>query len=61
VLIVEAKQAETQPAAALKKFQDRLKIPAVQLVQEMNGYRLISNQDQSILIASAFHWLAQLP
>jgi hypothetical protein len=58
---VEAKQADTQPAPALKKFQEMLKVPAVQLVQELEGYRLVSNRDQSIMIAPAFQWLAQLP
>ena len=60
-LLVEAKLADTQPAPALKKFQEALKVPAVQLVQELEGYRLVSNRDQSIMIAPAFQWLAQLP
>jgi len=45
----------------IKKFQETLKVPAVQLVQELEGYRLLSNRDQSIMIAPAFQWLAQLP
>ena len=61
LLLVEAKQADTQPSPALKKFQERLKIPAVQLVEAMEGYRLLSNRDRSMLIAPAFQWLAQLP
>jgi predicted AAA+ superfamily ATPase len=61
LLLVEAKQADSQPTPALKKFQEQLRIPAVQLVQELEGYRLLSNQDQSIMIAPAFQWLAQLP
>ena len=61
MLLVEAKQADSQPASALKKFQETLKVPAVQLVQELEGYRLVSNQDQSIMVAPAFQWLAQVP
>ena len=61
LLLLEAKQADTQPTPSLKKFQDLLKVPAVQLVQELDGYRLVSNRDQSIMIAPAFQWLSQLP
>jgi len=38
-----------------------LKIPAVQLLLEHEGYKLISNNGQNILIAPAYQWLAQLP
>jgi predicted AAA+ superfamily ATPase len=60
-LLVEAKISETQPSPALKKFQTALKIPAVQLLWEYEGYKLISNNGQNILIAPAYQWLAQLP
>jgi hypothetical protein len=60
-LLVEAKISETQPSPALKKFQTALKIPAVQLLLEHEGYKLISNSGQNILIASAYQWLSQLP
>ena len=60
-LLVEAKISETQPSPALKKFQTVLKIPAVQLLLEHEGYKLISNSGQNILIASAYQWLSQLP
>ena len=60
-LLVEAKISETQPSHALKKFQTALKIPAVQLLLEHEGYKLISNNGQSILIAPAYQWLSQLP
>jgi predicted AAA+ superfamily ATPase len=60
-LLVEAKLTDTQPSPALKKFQRALKVPAVQLTDEGEGYRLLSNEDQHILIAPAYQWLSQLP
>jgi len=61
ILLIEAKLSETQPSAALKKFQLALKIPAVQLIDESRGYRLVRNDNQHILIAPAYQWLAGLP
>ena len=60
-LLVEAKLTDSQPSPALKKFQRALKVPAVQLTDEGEGYRLLSNEDQHILIAPAYQWLSQLP
>jgi predicted AAA+ superfamily ATPase len=60
-LLLEAKISETQPSPALKKFQTALNIPAVQLLLEHEGYKLISNNGQNILIAAAYQWLSQLP
>lgn len=60
-LLVEAKLSETQPSAALKKFQLALDIPAVQLIAESEGFRLVRNEDQHILVAPAYQWLSGLP
>jgi hypothetical protein len=60
-LLIEAKLTDTQPSPALKKFQRALKVPAVQLTNEGGGYRLLTNEDQPILIAPAYQWLSQLP
>ena len=60
-LLVEAKLADTEASSALKKFQRALNIPAVQLVEESDGYRFFSNEGQSILVAPAYQWLSQLP
>ncbi len=60
-LLIEAKLTDTNPSPVLKKFQDVLNIPAVQLVNEGDGYRRSSNNGQPILVAPAFLWLAQLP
>jgi predicted AAA+ superfamily ATPase len=60
-LLIEAKLSDTQPSSELKKFQRTLKIPAVQLTNEGDRYRILSNEDQSILVAPAYQWLSQLP
>ncbi len=59
-LLVEAKMSEGQPSPALKKFQRALNIPAVQLIEESDGYKMLSNGSQSILVAPAYQWLSQL-
>jgi len=61
LLLIEAKLSETTPTVPLRKFQSSLDIPAVQLNEEAEGYRLFSNNGQSILIAPAYQWLSQLP
>ena len=60
-LLIETKLAEKEPSAALLKFQAALKVPAVQLINQASGYRLLSNGDQKILISPAWHWLVNLP
>jgi hypothetical protein len=60
-LLVEAKISEERPSPALRKFQTALNIPAVQLLMEHEGYKLISSNGQNILIAPAYQWLSQLP
>jgi len=61
VALIEAKMSDTQPCSALKKFQNALRIPAVQLIDEDEGYQLFSNNDRSILVAPGYQWLSQLP
>ena len=60
-LLVEANLTDTEASSALKKFQRALNIPAVQLLEESDGYRFFSNEGQSILVAPAYQWLSQLP
>jgi len=38
-----------------------LKVPAVQLTAEDEGFRKITNNGQRILVAPAYQWLAGLP
>lgn len=61
VVLIEAKMSDSKVSPALKKFQTNLQIPAVQLVGNHEGYKLISNNGQKILIAPAFQWLSRLP
>ncbi len=61
LFLVEAKLADVEPSAALKKFQGVLKKPAIQLIEESKGYRMIPNGDQRILVAPAYQWLSSLP
>ncbi len=61
ILLIEAKLTDTQPSTALKKFQLALGIPAVQLNNEGEGYRVVSNGNYSILVAPAYQWLSLLP
>ncbi|MBN1841739.1 MAG: DUF4143 domain-containing protein [Deltaproteobacteria bacterium] len=60
-LLVETKLTDTEPSSDLKKFQRALDIPAVQLTNKGDGYRILSNLDQSVLVAPAHQWLSGLP
>jgi len=60
-LLVEAKISEKQPGKALIAFQTKLRIPAVQLNNEGDGYRTITNTPDKVLIAPAWLWLSGLP
>ncbi len=61
VVLIEAKLKDRKPSKALRKFQAFLKRPAVQLVEDADGYRLFPNEDQFILVAPAYQWLSGLP
>lgn len=61
LLLIEAKMSEIQPSAALRKFQQALGVPAVQLVNEGEGFRRFTNGDREILVVPAWLWLAGLP
>jgi predicted AAA+ superfamily ATPase len=60
-LLVEAKLGDTEPAKALRYFQERLGAPAVQLTGGGDSYRLSGNAERQILVAPAAAWLSQLP
>ncbi len=61
LVLIEAKLSDREPSPALKKFQNVLKKPAIQLVGESETYRMIPNGDQYILVAPAYQWLSGLP
>jgi len=60
-LLIEAKIADEQPSKSLQTFQRALNVPAVQLTNDGDNYRLISNDKNKILISPAYQWLSQLP
>ncbi|MFN0117605.1 MAG: ATP-binding protein [Elusimicrobiota bacterium] len=60
-LLVETKLSDDVLSKDLVKFQNILKIPAVQLVNKTGVSRLVSNEKQKILIISASRWLSSLP
>jgi len=61
ILLVEAKLSDESPSPALLRFQQRLKVPAVQLVRDASHYRLLHNQEGRLLIAPPWRWLPRLP
>jgi len=61
LFMIETKLTESVPSSALKKFQNQLNIPAIQLISKGDSYRYIQNNTQKILIAPAYQWLAGLP
>lgn len=61
LLLLDARAEGSQPSAALIKFQNALRVPAVHLVATASGYRRLANEEQSILVAPAFQYLAGLP
>jgi uncharacterized protein len=61
LLLLEARLSDTQPSKPLRKFQDVLNIPAVQLVGESDGYRMLSNGSHLVLVAPGYQWLSLLP
>jgi predicted AAA+ superfamily ATPase len=60
-LLLETKLSDTEPSKPLLAFQRDLNIPAIQLVNEGKGYRLVSNKKNKTLVAPAYLWLPQLP
>ena len=60
LLLVEAKAADTQPAPALRTFQEKLGVPAVQLTAGGDTYRRFPNGSQEVLIAPVHMWVPRL-
>jgi predicted AAA+ superfamily ATPase len=60
-LLVETKLSEQEPSVPLKKFQQALKVPGLQLTEAGDHYRILSSGDQQIMVAPAWLWLAGLP
>ncbi|MFH1102864.1 MAG: ATP-binding protein, partial [Pseudomonadota bacterium] len=61
LILIEAKMTDPRPSNALRKYQEMLNVPAVQVTHQENGFRKISNKGQMILVAPAQWWLSGLP
>ncbi len=61
VLLVETKLSDTQVSPDLIKFQKLLGVPAVQLINEGEEFRILKKGEHKILVAPAWQWLANLP
>lgn len=60
-LLVETKLSEEEIPKSLRTFQNVLRVPAVHLVNKKGLYKIVSNGEQKILVATAADWLATLP
>jgi len=60
-LLVEAKSSDESVAVNLKRFQVALNVPAVQLVDNMDGFKRFDNEGCQLLVSSALRWLVNLP
>lgn len=61
LLLVEAKLGDTNPAKALRFFQEQLRIPAVQLTGGGDSYQMYNSGERQLLVAPAAAWLSHLP
>jgi len=59
--LIECKLSDDHVAPSLRKFQNLLNIPAIQLVNRNGICKVVSNNQSKILIISADHWLSLLP
>ena len=60
ILMIETKLNNDRPSPSLIYFQNRLNIPAVQLVNKKGIYKKIINGDNSIIVITAHRFLSSL-
>jgi len=60
-LLIECKLSDENVSNSLIKFQNKLNIPAIQLVNKQHVGRIVANQKNKILIISTPRWLSFLP
>ncbi len=60
-LLVEAKSGDDGVSPNLRRFQSALGIPAVQLVNDMQGFKRLDNEGRALLVTQASQWLMTLP
>ncbi len=61
VLMAEAKLSEESPSVSLRRFQQVLHIPAVQLIRKEGVYQSGGSGADRMLIITAHRWLSSLP
>jgi len=61
LLLIEAKNSDIQPPKSLINFQETLNVPAMQLVNREDIYKIQKNKNNKLLIATAHNWLSSLP
>ncbi len=61
VLLIEAKYSDDSLNKNLVSFQNKLNVPAVQLVFKDNVFKYHTNKKNKILIVTAHNWLSSLP
>ena len=61
LLLIETKYGEETLSKNLINFQNKLNIPAVQLVNTKNTFKYLKNGNNKILVVTAYRWLASLP
>ncbi len=61
IILVETKQSEIEPSGPLIKFQNMFQVPAVQLINKRDVYKIYSNGNLKTAVISAEKWLARLP
>ncbi|MDD5014610.1 MAG: ATP-binding protein [Atribacterota bacterium] len=61
ILLIECKLSDENVSNALIKFQNKINVPAIQLVNKKHIGRIITNQKNKVLITSAPRWLSFLP
>jgi len=60
LFMVEAKFSDVAVSSNLIKFQNALRVPAIQLIHQQNVARKIKNETNVIIVANAADWIAGL-
>lgn len=60
-LLVETKQSDAQPATELRRFQEMLRIPALQLVNAPVPRARYPGNGADLMVIPAWEWLSRLP
>lgn len=60
-LLIEAKCGNAEPTGNLRRFSEALGVPAVQLLDSFDGFRLFSDANFPLLVVPAAWWLPTLP